>query len=187
MQLGIRQYIFLAVLLAVPLVSYFIVFKPQNIEIARAKTEIDVKRATLDKLRAQTAKTADLEKANAEMLEAIAAIEAKLPSTKEVDNVLREVAQIAARSRLEMPVFKKVDKVLPAGRAQEQPLEVELTGEFDGFYKFLLELEKVPRITRLPDMKLTRVETKDGDGHLKATFTLSIYYQGTSVATAEGK
>jgi len=181
MQFGIRQFIFLGVLLAVPLTSYFMVFKPQNREIAKAKTEIDLKRAMLEKLRMQTAMTTDLEKANLEMRDAIGAIEAKLPSTKEVDNVLREVAQIAAKHNLEMPTFKKVDKSLAAGRAQEQPLEVELVGNFDGFYKFLLDLEKFPRITRVPDLKLVRGDK--GDGELKANFTLSIYYQGSTLAT----
>ncbi len=185
MQFGIRQYIFLGVLLAVPLTSYFMVFKPQNQEIGRAKTEIELKQAMLEKLRAQTSQTADLEKANAEMHQAIASIEAKLPSTKEVDNVLREVAQIAARHKLEMPTFKKQDRLLSAGQAQEQPLDVELVGDFDGFYKFLLDLEKVPRITRIHDMKLARHDKNDGE--MKAAFTISIYYQASSVASADSK
>jgi type IV pilus assembly protein PilO len=185
MNMGLRQSIFIVLLLAVPLSSYFLVFKPQNAEIARAKTEIDLKRAMLDKLRVATSQTSDLERANTEIRASISAIEARLPTTKEVDTVLREVAQIASKCNLEMPVFKKGEKVVAAGMAQEQPLAVELTGDFDGFYRFLLELEKVARITRIPDLRLTRQEK--GDGNMKATFTLSIYYQSEALASGESK
>jgi type IV pilus assembly protein PilO len=183
MQLGLRPLIFLCVLLAVPLASYFLVFRPQNREIARAKAEIELKEKMLEKLRAATEQTADLERANIEIREAIDAIEARLPSNKEIDTVLREVAQIAARNDLKMPVFKKDDKSLVAGSALEQALEVELSGDFDGFYRFLLELERVPRITRLSDLKVTR--TDDNNGAMKAKCTLSIYYQGDKLAGAE--
>lgn len=178
MRFGIRQLIFLGVLLAVPLASFFMVFQPQNRDITRAKGEIGVKRAMLEKLRTATAQNSDLEKSNAEMKTAISAIEARLPSDKEVDMVLRDVAQTAARCGLKLPKFQKTDKALAAGLAVEQPLSVELTGDFDGFYKFLLELEKLPRITRIPDLKVTRAP--DTDGNLKAEFTLSIYYQSNS-------
>lgn len=180
---SLRQSVFVGVLLAVPLASYFLVFQPQNREIAKAKQEIDLKRAMLEKLRAATAASADLEKATAEMRQSIEAIEARLPSDKEMDLVLRDVAAIAAEAGLKIPEFKRADKPLPAGLALEQPLDVQITGDFDGFYKFLLELEKLPRITRIPDIKVLRSE--DVDGNMKAEFTLSVYYQGERIAGAE--
>lgn len=186
MGLGIRQFIFLVVLLAVPLASYFMVFKPQNVEIGKAKKEIEIKQAMLDKLRSATAKTADLELANAEIKKSIEAIESRLPSTKELDIVLREVAIIAGKCGLKVPTFKKNDRNQQAGGlAREQPLDVEITGDFDGFYRFLQDLEKIPRITKLQDMKLTRVD--DADGNIKAAFTLTVYYQEAAVASADEK
>lgn len=179
MLVGIRQLIFIAVLLAVPVASYFLVFRPRNEEIARAKAEIDHKEALLAKLREATSQTADLERANSEIRDSIQAIEARLPTTKEIDSVLRDIAQIAARSNLRIPLFKKEEKSLQAGLALEQPLSVEITGDFDGFYAFLLELEKLPRITRIPDFTISRAE--DADGNMKAKFTLSIYYQGEGI------
>lgn len=174
--MGIRQFIFIVVLLAVPLASYFMVFKPQNEEIAKARSEIDYKQGILEKLRAATSKTSDLEQANAQIKQSIEAIESRLPSTKEIDTVLREVSVIAGKSGLKVPVFKKNDKKLPpGGLALEQPLDVEITGDFDGFYRFLQDLERIPRITKIQDMKLTRIE--DGDGNIKAAFTLTVYYQ----------
>jgi type IV pilus assembly protein PilO len=184
--MGIRQFIFIMVLLAVPLASYFMVFKPQNAEIAKARTEIELKQAMLEKLRAATAKTADLETANAQIKQSIDAIESRLPSTKEIDTVLREVAVIAGKSGLKVPTFKKNDKKLPpGGLALEQPLDVEITGDFDGFYRFLQDLERIPRITKIQDMKISRQE--EGDGNIKAAFTLTVYYQEPIAATASAE
>ena len=176
-----RQLIFIALLLVIPLASFFIVFRPQNQAIARARQEIELKQAMLSKLREATARSSDLERANAEIGESIAAIESRLPSDKEMDLVLRDVAKIAENAGLLMKNFKRSEKPLPAGLAMEQPLTVEIEGDFDGFYRFLLELERLPRITRLPDFQMERMD--DVDGALTTRFTLSVYYQGEDPAT----
>jgi len=106
-----------------------------------------------------------------------------LPSDKEMDLVLRDVAEIAKTAGLELPIFKRGEKPLPAGQAMEQPLEVQVTGNFDGFYRFLVELERLPRIVRVPDIKLTRGE--QGDGTLQADLTLSVYYLGAVAGAAK--
>ncbi len=176
----LRQAFFFAVLIAVPVASFFFVFKPQNAEIAQARKEIEHKQAHLKQLREATRQTEDLQRANEEIRESIQAIEQRLPTGKEMDDVLRQVSQIAGRSGLQLPVFRKSNQPLPAGLAMEQPIEVEINGDFDGFYEFLLELERLPRITRIPDLTIERVEDENADGRMTAEFTLSIYYQGGS-------
>ncbi len=193
MTIGIKQLVYAGVLLGVPVSSYFLVFKPQNEAIARAKSEIDLKQSMLTKLREATRTTDDLKRANAEIAQSVKGLEARLPSDKEIDAILRDVAQIAAASGLKLPVFKKNDKPQQAGLAMEQPLEMELTGDFDGLYLFLLKLEQLPRITRLTDLKIERPAKDAEDGEVKATCTLSIFYQdaaasaGGSVAGATGR
>jgi type IV pilus assembly protein PilO len=178
---GVRELMFVGVLAGIPVASYFAVFKPQNAQIESAKQEIEHKKALLAKLREATAQSDDLAAANAQVKESIAAIEAKLPTTKEMDNILRQVAAIAEKNRLKIPNFKKEEKALPAGLAMEQPIDVEITGNFDGFYAFLLELEQLPRITRLQDVAIAR--NGDVDGEMKARLTLSIYYQAEAQTT----
>jgi type IV pilus assembly protein PilO len=172
---GLRELMFVGVLAGIPVASYFAVFRPQNTQIESAKQEIEHKRSLLAKLREATAQSDDLAQANAQVRESIAAIEAKLPTTKEMDNILRQVATIAEKNRLRIPNFKKEDKALAAGLAMEQPIEVEITGNFDGFYSFLLELEQLPRITRVQDLEISR--NGEVDGEMRAKLTLSIYYQ----------
>ncbi|GEM_PF-101801 len=188
MAMSIKQIAFFGVLLAVPVASYFMVFQPQNSGIERAKQEISLKQQTLEKLREATARTADLQRANEQIQQSIASVSERLPSGKELDSVLRDVAQIAAKNGLDVPQFKRSDKAMPAGPALEQPLTVSLKGDFDGVYKFFIELEQLHRIVRVTDMKLRRVGDKlqENDGQIEASLTLSIFYEGEEPATAPG-
>ncbi len=188
MAMSIKQVAFFGVLLAVPVASYFLVFQPQNAGIERAKQEITLKQQTLEKLREATARTADLQRANEQIQQSIASVSERLPSGKELDSVLRDVAQIAAKNGLEVPQFKRSDKAVPAGPALEQPLTVQLKGDFDGVYKFFLELEQLHRIFRVTDMKLRRVGDKmqENDGQIEAGLTLSIFYEGEDTSTGSG-
>lgn len=174
MRIGIRETFLLALLLALPLLSWWLVFRPQNAFISQAKREIDHKNQMLAKLRETTARNEDLQRANAEILQNIHSIEARLPSNKEVDSVIRQVSDLAVESGLEPPNIES-DKPVAAALYMEQPLKMKIQGNFNGFYEFLVKLEQLPRITRIPDMKITR--STDQDGHMKAEFVLSIYFQ----------
>ncbi|MCC6675974.1 MAG: type 4a pilus biogenesis protein PilO [Phycisphaerales bacterium] len=174
MRFGIREMMLTGILLSVPLSSYWLVFRPQNREIARAKSEIRHKDEMLAKLREETARNADLKKANEDISRSVASIEARLPSGKEIDAVVRQVSDLAVQSGLAAPAMKSA-KPLKAALYMEQPLEMQMEGNFHGFYEFLLKLEQLPRITRIPDMKIKRDEQENGN--LKAEFTLSIYFQ----------
>lgn len=174
MQFGIREIVFLLVLIAMPISSYFFVFKPQNDEIARAKEEIAHKESMLDKLERATARTQDLQAANEEIVEAISLIEGRLPEGKEIDVILSQVATLARQSRLELPRLR-MGRPIPAQQYIEQPIEMEMAGNFDDFYAFTLELERLERVTRVPDIELQRA-TRSDDGTISADFTLSIYF-----------
>lgn len=175
MSSAMRQVLIFLVLLAMPVSAYFMVFRPRNAEIEKARKEIAHKEEMLEKLREATRQTEDLAKANEMVRASIDAIRSRLPGTKEMDNVLRQVSNIAGKNGLKVPLFKKEDKTMPAGLAFEQPLNIEMTGDFDGYYQFLLDLEQLPRITRITDLDINRSEKIDGE--MKAKFTLSVYYE----------
>ena len=60
-------------------------------------------------------------------------------------------------------------------------------GNFNGFYTFLLQLEKLPRITRITNLTLQKLQDKDGE--MQASMTLSIFFEadgnGSSFAGAQ--
>jgi type IV pilus assembly protein PilO len=189
MRFGIRELIFLMVLLAVPVASFWYVFKPRNEEIRKAKSEIELKQAKLDKLADVTNRIEDIGLAIEKGREAIELIEAKLPSQQDVEVILEQIWQTAARHRLTIKSVKS-EKSVPAALHMEQPLRVVMEGEFDGFYQFLLELENLPRITRMPQMKLQKLGAGGANkdlptGIMKAEFTLSIYFEPQSMASGK--
>ncbi|MHC4349948.1 MAG: type IV pilus inner membrane component PilO [Planctomycetota bacterium] len=191
MRLGVREIIFLVVLLVVPVASYFYVFKPRNAEINQAQDEVEIKQVKLEKLREVTDKIDDIGLAIAQGREAIELVEAKLPSKDQVEVILGDVWQLAAHAQLDVKSVKS-EKPVPSAGYMEQPLKVTMEGQFDGFYQFLLGLENLSRISRIHEMKLERVTSRsrrrEGEtppGLMKSEFMLSIYYQPGPEASDE--
>ncbi|MFG0328724.1 MAG: type 4a pilus biogenesis protein PilO [Phycisphaerales bacterium] len=174
MRFGVREILFVFVLLAIPVASFMLVFKPRNAEIQEAKEEISRKRADLQKLSETTLRINDLGAAIVSWEEAIDLIEAKLPGEQQVDQVLRQAWEIADRHGLVIDSVAP-DKKLDAGQFMELPIKVELSGDFDGFYRFLLDLEQLPRLTRIKNLKMERMS--DVDGAMTAKFTLSVFFE----------
>ena len=172
MRFGTRELILFLMVLALPAVSYFMAFKPQNTKIERLQGEVVHKREMLEKYRSETARNADLEKANALIAERVAEIEQRLPSGKEIDQIVRQVSQLAVDAGLDPPTLK-TSKPVAAARYKEQPLELTTTGQFQGFYQFLVAMERMPRITRIVDMSIKHGE----DTEIEVAFTLSIYFR----------
>ena len=165
------------VVVGLPVTAYFMVFRPMNAEVKRLRDEIEHRESLLSTLKAETARNADLERANAEIAESIRLIEARLPTNQEIDNIVRQVSDLAVEAGLQPPSIKS-GKALPAGLYMEQPLDMETGGSFVGFRNFLARVEKLERVTRIHNMKVSEVN-KDGK-EVKASFTLSIYFQEDS-------
>lgn len=174
MNLGARTACVLMVVVGLPLASYFLVFKPTNAKLAKDRAECEQKEKYLLKLSEIGERDADLARANEEIKRSVALIEQRLPSGKEIDALVRRVSDLAISAGLEPPAIKS-SKPVPSGIYMEQPLEMEVSGSFVGFFTFLAQLEKLPRITRIHDLKITG-QLKDTT-ELKAEFTLSIYFQ----------
>lgn len=192
MRFGLRELIFMIVLLAVPVASWWYVFKPRNAEIVQAKLEVLTKQSKLDKLREVAKKIDDIGLAIEQGRYAVELIEAKLPNQQQVDVILQNIWRLADQNHLTVKSVKS-EKPIPAATYMEQPLKMKIEGRFSGFYQFLLELENLPRITRIHQMKLERmtIDSRSGSdnydpGFMKAAFTLSIYFeQSPTVASVE--
>ncbi len=183
MKLGIRGLLVLLIVVGMPVASYFLVFKPQNKAIKDARKEVEHKQQLLDSLRVETAKNEDLAAANAQLQTTVKRIEARLPTGKEIDAVVRQVSDLAVASGLKSPDMKS-GKPVPAALYLEQPIEIQVEGSFIGFFSFIAQIEKLPRITRIHDIKIVGLAREDAE--LKADFTLSIYFQDAGTPIAGG-
>ena len=177
MRIGVRELIFLVVLLGIPSAAYWYVFRPANEQIAQARAEILVKQQKLRQLEAATRQIDDLGQEIDKLTQAISLFEAKLPEEKEVEVVLKEVWQLAVKHGLK-PRSVRADKPIKTPRHSELPLKMVIAGGFEGYYSFLLDVERLSRITRIPTMTLTKlVKDNEADGAMEAAFTLSIFFE----------
>lgn len=182
MKFGLRETLFLALLLAIPIGAWWFVFRPHNAQIAEARQQIEAKRAKLQALNRATATLSNLKAEIDEYNKAIDFFQSKLPEEKEMDKVLKEVWQLAESSNLKAKSIRTLRRtragslIDPSGPYAEQPILLELEGGFPGLYGFLLALEKTPRIIRIQDMKLDKLDKVD-ESEMKAQLTLSIFFE----------
>lgn len=183
-----RQILYVLVLLAVPISSWYFVFVPRNADIDKTNQEIKERESQLQQLATVVATMGDLRRAVNEGEAAIERVEAKLPSRRDVESMLEQVWQVARRNDLTVKSVKTMPSVTSTVY-MELPLKVELEGPFEGYYRFLLELETLPRITRIFNMHLKRpLQARTGEsqqpGDITAEFELSIYFSDESSTVA---
>jgi type IV pilus assembly protein PilO len=174
MKLGIRELLFFALMLGLLGCSYVFVFKPAAEKRLARQAETDAKRQALVNLKQSTAGIQDLERKIDEVEKAIKFFESKLPQEKEIDKILREVWQMAEQNALQTRTIKTLKSERNAGYS-EQPIQLSLAGDFQGFHAFLRQLEKMSRIVRVNQMKLEKVTARDGE--MQAQLTITIYFE----------
>jgi type IV pilus assembly protein PilO len=169
-----RKIVFFVLLVGVSLAGYQYMIKPANKHLSEAKGRVDTKLAQLAKFEEAASAAEDLAKQLEKLQEAIAFFESKLPPTSQIHEVLEQVTVIAQKQGLKPKTIRTMMKKDNSGYV-EQPLKMQLEGNFSAFYSFLLELEKLPRIMKIRELKLEK--QKDTDGQIAADFIVSIFFQ----------
>ncbi len=173
MKFGFREVIFVALMLGLLAIS-FLFFRKTDEKRVRLLADNNSKQTALNNLHTATAGISDLNKKIDDLQQAIKFFESKLPQEKEIDKILKEVWQMAEANNLQTKTVKTL-KTERAANYSEQPIEMVLSGNFNGFYSFLLQLEKLPRLTRVTRMSLQKISDRDGD--MWAQMTLSIFFE----------
>ena len=174
MKFGLRELIFLKLIVGLLLASYFFVFAKAAAKKKDLLADIQTKQSALANLKQSTVGIDDLGRKIDELQKAITFFEGKLPQAKEVDKILKEVWQMAEANQLTTKTIKTL-KSQRGPSYSEQPIQMSLSGDFNGFYSFLLQLEKLQRITRVTDMNLQKIN--DRDGEMQGQLTLSIFFE----------
>lgn len=182
MRFGLRELIFLLLLLSMPVAAYIFVFYPWNLTMSVAIAENRKKELKLAQLEDATHIMTDVGEEIDRLQEAIKVFEQKLPTRREEEVIIREVWELAVAHDLKV---KRIvpDKILRKAQYAERPIKLVIVGDFDGFYSFLLELEKLPRLTRIPVMSLEKL-TRLGEGQMQADIVLSIFFEGHTASGA---
>jgi type IV pilus assembly protein PilO len=169
-----RKAVFFVLLLGVAIVGYQYMIKPANEHLAEAKNRVDVKFAQLAKFQQASAAAEDLNKQLGQLQEALGVFESRLPPKSQIHEVLEQVTVIAQKEGLHPKTIRTLKNKDNSGYI-EQPLKMELDGNFSSFYSFLLELENLPRIMKIRELKLEK-QTKN-EGQIAANFVVSIFFQ----------
>lgn len=173
MKLGAREILFFAVMLGVLGSAYFFIFSKANAKRQLLEADTLAKQRDLANLRIATAGINDIDRKINELEAAIKVFDNKLPAQREVDTILQQVSQTSQAAGLITRTVRP-DHSVVAANYSEEPIVLSLSGSFEGFYQFLLDLEKLPRLTRITQMKLNKIN--DAEGQMTADMTLSIYF-----------
>ncbi len=172
------------VLMGIPVGTWWFVFRPLNAHDAEVRQQIDAKRGKLETLYRTAGTVEDRQREIGALEEAISRLEAKLPSKKEIDKVLRETWDLAENNSLTTksirPLRPNDENSITAGVGPhtEQPISVKLEGDFRGFYGFLQALETRPRIMRIKKLSLKKITDDDSPpGYVQANFVMSIFFE----------
>jgi type IV pilus assembly protein PilO len=177
MKFGIRELVLVSAMIALLVCSYFFVFAKTNMKRQALRQDIAAKRAALTDLKQATAGIDDVGHKVAELQQAINFFEKKLPAEREVEDILKEISPMAEANSLTIRTVKPL-KTERGANYSEEPIQITLSGNFDGYYAFLLQLEKMPRLTRVPQMHLEKINERDGE--MTAQMTLSIFFEPDS-------
>lgn len=180
MRLGPREMMMLLGVLLIPAGAFMLAFKPQNQRISDDRLALGHMKEMLGKLREETKGNDDLEATNGEVATQIDSMESRLPTNKEIDEIIRQVSILAVDNGLGAPTLK-TEKPVAAAAYREQPLTMEVSGQWDGFYSFMQQVERLPRITRVVKMTMERDKEED---LVEVEFQLSIYFRQDEEATS---
>lgn len=174
---NVRKLIFFVIIMGMTYSSYVYMIKPANGELALQQEKLEQKFKKLREL--ETAPTV-LEDVNAQLARlegSINILESKLPPQKDIHTVLQDITVIAQSNGLVPKTIRTLKQKYNNGYV-EQPIKMELNGDFESYYSFLLSLEKLDRITKIREMTIKR-DAKE-EGVMKANFTISIFFQNAS-------
>ena len=171
---GLRKAVFFALVLGLVVVGYQCMIKPANKNLADAKARVDMKLVKLGEYEKATAATEDITKQLAQLEEAIAFFESRLPPKSKIHEVLEQVTVIAQKEGLKPKTIRTLAAKDDGGYI-EQPLKMELEGNFKAFYSFLLETEKLPRIMKIRELEIGK--QLNDEGLVSASFIVSIFFQ----------
>ncbi len=174
MTANMRKLLFFIVLVCISLLAYWFMIKPANMSIRERRSNIEIKLAKLDKFEQTTTMASGLSKQLEDLKRAVDFFESKLPPKSEIHKMLEQVTLIVQKRGLEPKTIKTLKRKKNNGYI-EQPIKMELTGDFKSFYAFLLDVERLPRIMKIRELRLTKLSRSQGG--VRANFIVSIFFQ----------
>jgi type IV pilus assembly protein PilO len=168
-----RKAVFFVLLLGVAYFAYIYMIKPANANLVIRRQQTDAKTAKLAELDKAAAEAQDLSGQLSQLEEAIRFFESRLPPESDIHKVLEQITVIAQKQGLKSHVVRALNPRNCSGYI-EQPLRMEMSGDFNSCYSFLLELEKMPRIVRVREFEMKK--SPKNERLLEVAFVISVFF-----------
>jgi type IV pilus assembly protein PilO len=173
MQFGLREMIFTSLLLGMVAGTYATIVQPH----ARARTQRTAEMrgmdTTLSKISGSAGDFDAVARHVDQQRQAATLFDSRLPRACDIQKSIDEVMQAAAANSLQAGEAQLLQREDNNG-IECQPVKLELTGNFNGFYSFLLQLESMPHASRVAGLALRGGEQHDGQ--IQADLTVKMYF-----------
>ena len=182
-----RKLVFMVLLVGVCFIAYRYMIKPASENFAEQKQQLQIQMNKLSQFEKAAVVIKDWDSEIEQLEEAVKYFESKLPPTSQIHKVLEQVTLIAQKHGLATKSIRTLTNKSStvnigsaySGLAQsgyiEQPLKMKLEGDFNSYYAFLLDIEKLDRITKIRKLKLTK--KSKAQGYTEAECVMSIFFQ----------
>jgi type IV pilus assembly protein PilO len=175
---GIRHFVFFVLMIGMAYASWAYMIRPADAALVMQRQALEEKQARLAELDRAGSTAVNLDEQLKQVEKAIRVFESKLPPKSQIHTVLGNVTLIAQKHGLTPKTISAL-KPSESNGYIEQPLKMELHGDFNAYYAFLLELERMDRITKIRELVLKKKDKSEG--LTEATFIMSIFFMDSRV------
>ena len=161
-------------MLGVTYLAYAYMIKPANLSFAQQKNRVHEKLSRMTHIKNATDEAIGLSDQLDQLKQAVMFFEDRLPPKSQIHKVLEQVTIIAQEQGLKPKMIRTLQKK-SSNDYIEQQLKMELAGDFNSFYSFLLELEQLQRIVKVRKLKL--IKDKSLNGEISADCIVSVFFQ----------
>jgi Tfp pilus assembly protein PilO len=174
MSFGTQVVVFLLLAAAIYGAFYYFVYTKMQTEIEKKTTQRQELRDEVEKGKVTAARLPEFQREVERREATLQALSRILPSSKEVDDLLRKVQQMAAESSLDVLRFKP-EATQPREFYAAWPISLELDGNYHNLAYFFDRLSKLSRIVNVSNLKIGASKSPTISSTIQASCTATTF------------
>jgi Tfp pilus assembly protein PilO len=174
MSFGTQVVVFLLLAAAIYGAFYYFVYTKMQAEIEKKTEQHQELKDEVEKGRVTAARLPEFQREVERREATLQALSRILPSSKEVDDLLRKVQQMAAESSLDVLRFKP-EATQPREFYAAWPISLELDGNYHNLAYFFDRLSKLSRIVNVSDLKIAAGKDPTVSSTIQASCTATTF------------
>jgi Tfp pilus assembly protein PilO len=168
-------------------VTNYAYFDEKNSEITKQQDRLTVIR-TSNQILEQIATNLPLLEQQSEKLDTdYKSLAPLIPEKRELPNILERIQRSAMQRQLRLDDFAPAAEKKALGALGEIPIRAQITGDEVSLKQYLLSLNRFERILHINSLDLSRIETGELAGNVKANIDLSAYISNTEAKVSAKK